>query len=130
MVKKILGLIPIRLNSKRLSQKALLYIDNFPMVVHVYKRAKLSKKLNEVIVCCESKKIYKILKHYGCKAIMTSTKHKNGTERIAEGYQKIKRNFDLVIDIQGDEPLIDPGHIDQIIDFHLNNNDADIVLHH
>ena len=128
MVKKILGLIPIRLNSKRLSQKALLYIDNYPMVVHVYKRAKLSKKLNEVIVCCESKKIYKILKHYGCKAIMTSTKHKNGTERIAEGYQKIKRNFDLVIDIQGDEPLIDPGHIDQIIDFHINNNDADIVL--
>ena len=58
MPKKILGLIPIRYNSKRLRAKALLYIDNLPMVVHVYRRAKMSNLLNDVIVCCENKKVY------------------------------------------------------------------------
>ena len=128
MRKKILGLIPIRLNSRRLSQKALLYIDNFPMVIHVYKRAKLSKKLDDVVVCCENKKVLNILKKYNCKAVLTSTTHKNGTERIAEGYKKYGKSFDLVIDIQGDEPLIDPSHIDRVIDYHLKNFDADIIV--
>lgn len=128
MRKKIIGLIPIRLNSKRLSQKALLQIDNIPMVVHVYKRAKLSKKLDEVVVCCENTKVLKILKRYNCKAILTSTKHQNGTERIAEGYKKIKKFFDLIVDIQGDEPLINPSHIDKVVNYHLKNLDADIVV--
>lgn len=128
MRKKILGLIPIRINSRRLNQKALLYIDNFPMVVHVYKRAKLSKKLDDVVVCCENKKVFNILKRFNCKSIMTSTRHKNGTERIAEGYKRYKKKFDLIVDIQGDEPLIDPGHIDKIINYHIKNLDADIVV--
>ena len=84
MAKKILGLIPIRLNSTRL-KKALLNIFNFPMVIHVYKRAKLSKMLNDVYVCCENNKVYEVLKKYKCKAILTSKKHKNGTEEIMKG---------------------------------------------
>ena len=68
MPKNILGLIPIRYNSKRLHAKALLYIDNLPMVVHVYRRAKMSKLLSDVIVCCENKKIYEVLKRYNCKS--------------------------------------------------------------
>ena len=52
------------------------------MVIHVYKRAKLSKMLNDVYVCCENNKVYEVLKKYKCKAILTSKKHKNGTERI------------------------------------------------
>ena len=60
---KILGLIPVRLNSKRLNQKAMIWAtDTFPMVIHVYKRAKLAKMLDDVIVCCESNKILQILK--------------------------------------------------------------------
>ena len=49
---------------------------------------------------------------------MTSKHHKNGTERINEAYKKIKKKYDIVIDIQGDEPLISPFHIDQVINFH------------
>ncbi len=128
MKKKVLGLIPIRLNSQRLSQKALLFLDNYPMVVHVYKRAQLSNKLDDVIVCCENKKVLSILKKYNCKAILTSKKHKNGTERIAEGYRKLKKKFDLIIDIQGDEPLIEPKHIDSVVNYHLKNIDTDIVV--
>lgn len=128
MAKKILGLIPIRLNSTRLKKKALLNIFNFPMVIHVYKRAKLSKMLNDVYVCCENNKVYEVLKKYKCKAILTSKKHKNGTERIAEGYKKLRQKFDYIIDIQGDEPLIDPSHIDKVARYHLKNRDADIVV--
>ena len=128
MPKKILGLIPIRYNSMRLPAKALLYIDSLPMIVHVYRRAKMSKLLDDVIVCCENKKIYEVLKKYNCKSIFTSKKHKNGTERIAEGYKKLKKKFDLVIDIQGDEPLINPNQIDRVIKFHLKNFKTDIVV--
>ena len=128
MPKKILGLIPIRYNSKRLHAKALLYIDDLPMVVHVYRRAKMSKLLDDVIVCCENKKIYEVLKKYNCKSVFTSKKHKNGTERIAEGYRKIKKKFDLIVDIQGDEPLINPYQIDNVIKFHLKNFKTDIIV--
>ncbi len=93
MPKKILGLIPIRYNSRRLHGKALLYIDHLPMIVHVYRRAKMSQLLSDVIVCCENKKIYDVLQKYNCKSIFTSKDHKNGTERIAEGFRKIKKNM-------------------------------------
>ena len=59
---------------------------------------------------------------------MTSSHHLNGTERIAEGYLRQKTPFDLIIDIQGDEPLINPRHIDQVIKFHKKNLKTDIIL--
>ena len=98
------------------------------MVVHVYRRTKMSNLLDDVIVCCENKKVYEVLKKYNCKSIFTSKNHKNGTERIAEAYKKIKKKYDLVVDIQGDEPLIDPKQIDKVIKFHLKNFSSDIVV--
>ena len=91
MKKKILGLIPTRLGSKRLPAKALLPINNYPLIVHVYKRALLSKKLDDVVVCCDDQKIFKIVKSYGGKAVLTSKRHLNGTERIAEAYKILKK---------------------------------------
>ena len=128
MKKKILGLIPVRLNSSRLNQKSLLLIKKIPLIIHTYRRAKLSKKLDELIICCDDKKILQIAKKFNAKAILTSKRHKNGTERINEAYLKIKKKYDLIIDIQGDEPLINPRQIDQVIDFHLKNKDAEIIL--
>ena len=78
----ILGLIPSRLNSKRLKEKPLLLIDQLPIIVHAYKRAKLAKKLDEVIVCTDNQKIVETIKKHGGVALLTSKKHKNGTERI------------------------------------------------
>ena len=127
-MKKILGLIPTRLGSARLPAKALLPINNLPLIVHVYKRAKLSRKLHDVIVCCDDQKIFKVVKNYGGKAILTSKRHLNGTERIAEAYKILKKRYDLIIDIQGDEPLINPFQIDQVIKFHIKNSKADIIL--
>ena len=128
MKPKDLALIPTRLNSKRLPAKALLPINNIPLIIHVYKRAKLSKKVNEVIICCDDKKIFNVTKKFGAKTMMTSKHHENGTERICEAYKKLKKKFDLIIDIQGDEPLISPNHIDKVIDFHLRNLKYDIIL--
>ena len=88
----------------------------------------MSNLLNDVIVCCENKKVYEVLKKYNCKSIFTSKKHKNGTERIAEAYNKIKKKYDLIVDIQGDEPLVNPTQIDQVIKFHLKNLSSDIVV--
>ncbi len=98
------------------------------MIVHVYRRAKMSNLLNDVVVCCENKKVYEVLKKYNCKSIFTSKKHKNGTERIAEAYKKINKRYDLVVDIQGDEPLVSPIQINQVIKFHLKNLSSDIVV--
>lgn len=125
---KVVGLIPTRLNSSRLPQKALLMIHKIPLVIHTYKRAKMSKKLNDVYICCDDMKIYKTVKKYKAKAIMTSKHHKNGTERINEAYKKLKKRYDLVVDIQGDEPLISPFHIDQVIQYHIKNSQSDIIL--
>ena len=123
----IIGLIPSRLNSKRLKHKPLLNIDGLPIIVHSYKRSKLSKKLDDVIVCTDHKRIINVVQENGGKAILTSKRHKNGTERIYEVAKKIK-NAELIIDIQGDQPLIDPNSIDKTIEFHKKNKHFDIVL--
>tara|TARA_B100000787_G_scaffold167496_1_gene154388 strand:+ start:1245 stop:1988 length:744 start_codon:yes stop_codon:yes gene_type:complete len=125
---KAIGLIPTRLNSTRLPQKALLQINDIPLIIHTYKRAKLSKKLDDVYICCDDKKIESVAKKYGANVLITSKNHSNGAERINEAYKKLKKKYDFVVDIQGDEPLISPYHIDEVINFHVNNMDADIIL--
>jgi len=128
MKKKIVGLIPTRLGSTRLPQKALLEINNIPLIIHTYRRAKLSKLLDDVFICCDDKKILRVAKKYKAKAILTSPNHKNGTERICEAYSKLKKKYDFILDIQGDEPLVSPIHIDKVIKFHQKNISYDIIL--
>lgn len=122
----ILGLIPSRLSSRRLYQKPLININGLPLIIHTLLRARMSKKLDKVIVCTDSSKIYDLVKKYNGEAIITSKKHKNGTERIAEVAKKFKCK--LIVDIQGDEPLINPKDIDKVIKFHKNNKRFDIVV--
>ncbi len=125
---KVLGLIPTRLGSTRLPSKPLLEINGIPLIIHTYKRAKLSKKFNDIIICCDDKKILNIAKKFKAKCVLTSKHHNNGTERITEVLLKQKILYDLVVDIQGDEPLISPDHIDKVIDFHKKNLSTDIIL--
>ena len=126
----ILGLIPSRLKSTRLFEKPLLKIDGLPVIIHTMKRAMLSKKIDDLYVCTDSNKIAELVKKNGGKYIITSSKHKNGTERIAEGIKKISIKPSLVVDIQGDEPTISPKDIDKVISFHLKNLNYDIVVPH
>ena len=126
MLKKmnVIGLIPSRLKSSRLKHKPLLKLGTIPMVIHTYLRAKLSKQLDDVIICCDDEKIAKICKQYDAKYMMTNKNHFNGTERIAEAYLKINKKYDLVVDIQGDEPLISPEDIKSVISFSAKSPQA------
>ena len=124
---KTIGLIPARLNSSRLFGKALIKISGMPMVVHTYKRALKSKLLDDLYICTDSKDIYETALKFNCNAIMTK-RHKTGTDRISEAALKLSKKFDLYIDIQGDEPLINPKHIDKLILFHRKNKIFDIVV--
>lgn len=125
---RIIGLIPSRLRSRRLPFKALLPINNIPLIVHTYKRATMSKFIDYVTICCDDNKILRAAKKFKANAILTSTHHNNGTERIFEGYLKMKKKYDFILDIYGDEPLLSPIHIDKVINFHIKNQDADIIL--
>ncbi len=121
-------LIPSRLNSKRLKNKPLLEIDGCPLVVHTYKRAEMSKICSKIYVCTDSKEIKRKCEEFSTKIIMTSNKHINGTERIAEAARKLKlKDNDIIVDVQGDEPLIDPKQIDNTIKF-FKKNKFEIVL--
>ena len=128
LMRSAVGLIPSRLNSKRLRKKSTLTAGNLPLVIHTYRRAKLAKKLKDVIICCDSREVLEIAKKYKAKAILTSKKHKCGTDRIYEGLKKIKKKYDQIIDIQGDETLIDPKNIDKVVEFHRRCSNSDIIL--
>ena len=128
-MKKII-LIPTRINSKRLPAKALLEIEDIPIIIHTYKRACMSKLADEVYVCTDSFQIIEVCKKYKANFIKTKSIHKNGTERIAEAAKKLNlRNNDLIIDVQGDEPLINPNDIDKTLNFY-NKKNFEIVVPH
>ena len=128
LMHKIVGLIPTRWASRRLPGKSLKMLGGIPVIIHTYRRAKLSKKLKDIYICCDTKKVYNIAKKYNAKAILTSKKHKCGTDRIAEALKKLKKKYDQIINIQGDEPLINPNNIDKVIKHHRSNKNFDIIL--
>ena len=88
----ILGLIPERLNSSRLSNKALLKIDRLLMIIHVFKRLKISSLLYRLIVCTDSEEIFNTVQRYGSECIYNKSNHNNETERIAKVAKKMKAN--------------------------------------
>ncbi len=110
---KIIGMVPARLESSRLPEKALVDIMELPMVVHTCKRAAMAKQLDEVFLATDNEKIKEVAESNGIKVIMTRKDHTCGSDRIAEAVQNIP--CDIVINIQGDEPLVYPEHIDDIV---------------
>ncbi len=111
---KILGIIPSRHNSSRFLGKPLVDLGGKSMVQRVYEQAQKSI-LDQIIVATDDERIYNAVLAFGGKAIMTSSKHSNGTDRCFEALQKMEWNFDGVINIQGDEPFIHPEQIEKII---------------
>lgn len=110
---KIVGVIPARYKSTRFEGKPLADICGKPMIWWVYQQALKVKELDELYVATEDIRIEETCKKYGMTVIMTSMSHKTGTDRVAEVAQKT--NGDLYINIQGDEPLIEPEMIKQVI---------------
>ena len=108
---KTLVIIPSRLSATRLPGKPLLKINGLSIISHVLKRAE-EANIGEVVVAAEDKEIVEDVKKNGGKAILTKNTHKTGTDRIYEALQKVNDpNIDLVMNIQGDEPLININDI-------------------
>jgi len=123
---KIIGIIPSRLESSRLPEKALVDIEGLPMIVHVFKRAQLAACLDEVIVATDSEIIFDVVKNNGGIAVMTSKEHETGTDRIAEVAKNM--DVDIVVNIQGDEPLLNPEHIDKVVRPLIDEEDIEVSV--
>ncbi len=113
---KVLGIIPARFGSTRFPGKPLAKIHGVTMIERVYRRAKLATSLNDVIVATDDQRIYDHVVSFGGKVMMTSDQHPSGTDRCAEVIAKINVAYDVVINIQGDEPYIHPQQIDLLVD--------------
>jgi len=108
----ILGVIPARYKSSRLEGKPLVKINGIPMIKRTYDRAKQCQLLTDLLVATDDDQIYDYCVDNGMRCVMTSSDCKTGTDRVAEVSQKT--SYDLYINIQGDEPVIDPIAIEQI----------------
>lgn len=113
---KIVGIIPARYKSRRFPGKPLADIDGKPLIEWTYRQAKKAKILEKVIVATDDRRIFRTVEGFGGKACLTSAKHKSGTDRIAEVVRKLKiPQTGIVVNIQGDEPLLAPITISQLI---------------
>jgi 3-deoxy-manno-octulosonate cytidylyltransferase (CMP-KDO synthetase) len=108
---KILGVIPARYASSRFPGKALALLDSRTMLEHVYERVSMARYLSNVVIATDDERICDEARRFGARVRMTSPDHLSGTDRVAEVASAFPE-AELVVNIQGDEPLIDPGAID------------------
>ncbi len=109
----VIGVIPARYGSSRFRGKILAKIAGKPMIQWVYEQVSKSKTLDELIVAVDDDRVLKCVEGFGGKAIMTKPDHPSGTDRIAEVIENLQA--DIVVNIQGDQPLIDPKMIDEAV---------------
>jgi 3-deoxy-manno-octulosonate cytidylyltransferase (CMP-KDO synthetase) len=119
------GIIPARFDSQRFKGKVLEKIKGKSMLWHVYNRAKEAQLLDDVIIATDNKKIRKEAEDFGAEVVMTSPEAVTGTDRIAEVAQSL--SHDIIINIQGDEPLIDPKLIDKLVGVISDDDSLKIV---
>ena len=119
---KTLVIIPSRLSATRLPRKPLLKINGLSIISHVFKKAE-EANIGEVLVATEDQEIIDDVKNNGGHAILTSNNHKTGTDRIFEALKKIdSSNIDLIMNLQGDEPLMDIDDMRNLNDKMIKNN--------
>ncbi|HOM70769.1 MAG TPA: NTP transferase domain-containing protein, partial [Armatimonadota bacterium] len=111
---RIVAIIPARMASTRLPGKPLVDICGKPMIQRVYERAKSAARVSEVIVATPDKEIIEAVAAFGGKSVLTSPVHRSGTDRLAEAASEL-RDEDIVLNVQGDEPLLRPEAIDSLI---------------
>lgn len=109
---KFIAIIPARYASTRFPGKPLADMGGKPMIQRVYEQVK--RAVHDVWVATDDSRIFETVKAFGGKAVMTSTDHRSGTDRIQEAYSKIGEDFDVVINVQGDEPFIQPEQIESL----------------
>ncbi|XP_010231033.1 3-deoxy-manno-octulosonate cytidylyltransferase isoform X2 [Brachypodium distachyon] len=109
------GIIPARYASSRFEGKPLALILGKPMIQRTWERVMLASSLDHVVVATDDEKIAECCRGFGADVIMTSVSCQNGSERCCEALQKLEKCYDIVVNIQGDEPLIEPEIIDGVV---------------
>lgn len=116
---KAIGVIPARWASTRLPEKVLADIHGRPMIQHIWAQAKQSRLLDEVLIACDHERVLKAAEGFKARAILTSPDHQSGTDRVAEVAAAM--DADVVLNIQGDEPLLQPKIIDGLAEVMLDD---------
>lgn len=113
---KVVCIIPARFESTRFEGKPLADLCGRPMIQHVYERVLKSGSVSQAAVTTDDDRIYRTVVNFGGRAVMTAADHKSGTDRIAEAVAGLKLNpDDIVLNVQGDQPLFEPVQIDEVV---------------
>lgn len=124
----VLAVIPARYASTRFPGKMLADRTGKPLIQHAWDRAKLAKKVDRVIVATDDQRIFDAVRRFGGEAVMTRADHPNGTSRIAEAVANLKhQSADIIVNVQGDEPDLDPALIDLAIDSLIAHPDCPVA---
>jgi 3-deoxy-manno-octulosonate cytidylyltransferase (CMP-KDO synthetase) len=123
---KAAGIIPARWGSTRFPGKPLYLIAGKPLLRHVWERCRRAEKLDSVIIATDDLRIANAAFDWGAEVALTASRHQSGTDRVAEVAKKGKE-FAYIINIQGDEPLVDPCLIDKLIEKLRSDRKVDIV---
>ena len=123
---KILGIIPSRYGSSRFPGKALVDLKGKSMIQRVYQGALKSQKIDKLIVATDDQRIFDEVTRFNGNVIMTSSEHQTGTDRCAEVIKK-NPDYDIVINIQGDEPLVRPQQLDRLVEVFERNPNLQIA---
>ncbi len=111
----VLAVIPARFASTRLPGKPLLDLTGIPLIVHVVEAARRSRRLDRIIVATDDRRIYDVVRACGAEAMMTRDDHPSGTDRVAEVAAACPE-AEIIVNLQGDEPEIEPDAIDRVVD--------------
>jgi len=122
---EVIGVIPARYASSRYEGKVLADIHGKPMVQHVYERALRSKSLERVLVATEDDRVVQAVRRFGGEAVLTKPTHVCGTDRVAEAVREL--DVRLIVNIQGDEPMLEPEMVDEVVALLRSNPDAGLA---
>ena len=118
-------IIPARYASTRFEGKPLAKIHGQPMIYHVYKRVEQCSLVDELMVATDDRRIFDVVSNFGGNAVMTSPEHPTGTDRVAEVSERL--DSEVIVNVQGDEPLIMPEMIDQVVRPILDESSIDVT---
>ena len=122
----VIAIIPARLESSRLANKLLLDLAGKPLILHTLEQAKKARNVSRVIVATDSESILKIVEDSGNETVLTSKNHQSGSDRIAEVAENLPADS-IIVNVQGDEPLIPPATIEKAVEAILRSNEIQMA---
>jgi len=123
---KVIVVIPARYKSTRFPGKPLAEIQGKPLIYWVYNQAKKIQNVDDVFIATDDERIKETVENFGGKSVMTSERHATGTDRIAEAVEKM--DADIIVNIQGDEPLFNSQSVEKAVNVLLNDKDQNISM--